>query len=342
MRQLISHDDLKKALFYNAEVGAFYWLHGVAFRSAGKRAGHAESTGRGRRITIDGVPYREHRLAWFYVHGAWPTCHLDHINRDPMDNRIVNLREATVAQNAWNRKRSKNLAKSGHEGVVKSFHKWTAIIRQNGQHIFLGNFDTKQGAACAVADAREKMRGKFVPGAVAIPPRPSVPESIKLPRPVLTQEKLKSMLDYDEATGLFRWKVGFARAPVGSIAGKAWNGHVQIGVLGKLYYANRLAWFYVHGRWPKEEIDHINGDSTDDRISNLREATRTQNLANRRVQTRSMSGIKGIERTQEGRWAARICIGGKRFGLGVYDTPEGAGAAYAAAAREFHGEFARP
>lgn len=55
MRQLISHDDLKKALFYNAEVGAFYWLHGVAFRSAGKRAGHAESTGRGRRITIDGA-----------------------------------------------------------------------------------------------------------------------------------------------------------------------------------------------------------------------------------------------------------------------------------------------
>jgi len=91
--------------------------------------------------------------------------------------------------------------------------------------------------------------------------------------------------------------------------------------------------------WPL--VDHINGDGLDNRRANLRPATTSQNLANRRIQCNNRSGFKGVGwHTSTGKWRSRIVVDGKRFNLGAFTTPEAAALAYDAAARELHGEFA--
>lgn len=87
--------------------------------------------------------------------------------------------------------------------------------------------------------------------------------------------------------------------------------------------------------------DHKNGNGLDNRRSNLRAATSTQNLANTRLRRNNRSGFKGVSRTESGRWVARLNIAGRTFRLGKFDTPEAAARAYDAKAREVFGEFAR-
>jgi hypothetical protein len=101
-----------------------------------------------------------------------------------------------------------------------------------------------------------------------------------------------------------------------------------------------MAWLYVYGELPSGQIDHIDGDSLNNRISNLRRATVAQNQQNRRGISRC--GVKGVTwcRTSK-KWMARIKSNGKTEYLGVYSSKEAAGAAYEAAARERYGEFAR-
>lgn len=157
---------------------------------------------------------------------------------------------------------------------------------------------------------------------------------------MLTAERLRSLLDYDPATGVFLWRV--RRGPsalAGSIAGHIIaGGYRLIGVDGTEYYAHRLAWLYVHGAWPTGHIDHQNVTPGDDRISNLREATRSQNLANRPAQSNNTSGLKGVSfHKGAGRWRATI----QHKYLGLFDTAEEAHAAYRAAASRVFGEFAR-
>jgi hypothetical protein len=96
------------------------------------------------------------------------------------------------------------------------------------------------------------------------------------------QADLKQILDYDQNTGVFRWATRKCqRKRAGEIAGSVSNkGYVMIGIDYKKYSAHRLAWLYVHGDWPAGEIDHINRDRTDNRISNLRVATRRQQIEN--------------------------------------------------------------
>jgi hypothetical protein len=160
---------------------------------------------------------------------------------------------------------------------------------------------------------------------------------------MLTQEYLKSIVDYDQETGVFTWRVKRSNIPAGTVIGrgcKAWYG--QAGIDGKLYLLHRLAWLYIHGRWPADDIDHINGDRHDNRIANLREATRAQNLLNKGPRASNTSGYKGVtwsKRRQK--WMAQIGHGGRNFGLGYYQTAEEAHAAYVAAAAKLHGEFAR-
>lgn len=94
------------------------------------------------------------------------------------------------------------------------------------------------------------------------------------------------------------------------------------------------------GEWPADMIDHKNRDRTDNRWENLREATRSQNNANRRAS--STHGFKGATfNRRQGRWMAQTKVNGKRVYLGYYDTPEEAHAAYVAAAERYFGEFAR-
>lgn len=106
--------------------------------------------------------------------------------------------------------------------------------------------------------------------------------------------------------------------------------------------AHRLAWLYVYGEWPDAEIDHINGNTGDNRISNLRPATRAQNGANRGRQTNNASGVKGVcWHAQSGKWRAMIRISGKSRHLGLFNDIGAAAAAYARATVNRNGEFAR-
>ena len=149
---------------------------------------------------------------------------------------------------------------------------------------------------------------------------------------------LRSILCYSPATGHWHWvnPPNKRMQPGARTAKPAKDGVCNICILGRQYRASRLAWLYMTGRWPTKFIDHKDGDSTNERWSNLRQASRTQNLANSRLCYRSKSGYKGV--TQQGnRFCAKV---GKTY-LGMFATVEEASAAYAKAARKRWGEFAR-
>jgi len=157
----------------------------------------------------------------------------------------------------------------------------------------------------------------------------------------LTAARLRKVLDYCPETGIFRWRVQKTiRLPAGSAAGHLGSrGYWKICIDDREFSAHRLAWLYVHGRWPVEEIDHINGMKADNRIANLREANRKQNCANCGPRTANKTGYRGVVRHGRG-YSARIGLNYRKLALGYFKTAEEASTAYRKAAREFHGEFA--
>jgi hypothetical protein len=160
----------------------------------------------------------------------------------------------------------------------------------------------------------------------------------------LKHKFLVSVLDYDPETGKFKWKkVTSNRAVVGREPGFVdKNGARCISVLSTRYLAHRLAWFYVHKKWPKAEIDHINGTPDDNRIINLREANRFQNNQNSRIRSHNTTGYKGVQKFRDGkRFVAHIRSYNKTRYLGIFDTPIEAHMAYAEASKIHHKEFRR-
>ena len=154
----------------------------------------------------------------------------------------------------------------------------------------------------------------------------------------LTADYVRSVFDYDPDTGFFTRPMSASRMPGKRAGWKANIGYRKLRIGKKEYLEHRVAWLIVNGSWP-DEIDHINGDPTDNRICNLRIATRSQNNANRRVSTRSKSGIKGVSQRESGWWSARIKVGAKDLNLGTFQTADAALAAYTEAAQKHHGEF---
>ncbi len=158
----------------------------------------------------------------------------------------------------------------------------------------------------------------------------------------MTAERLRQLLRYDQGTGVFTWLVRLgSQARVGSVAGTIYkNGRRYITIERKRYFAHRLAWLYVHGSWPAEQIDHVNLDRDDNRIINLREATSKQNSGNKPVLRSNRLGIKGVC-LKNNKYRARIRVDGVLIHLGYFASPEDASAAYASAAVKHYGEFAR-
>jgi len=143
---------------------------------------------------------------------------------------------------------------------------------------------------------------------------------------MLTQNRLKELLHYEQDTGLFIRKTTINRHKAGSISGARQNkGYIQMMIDGKNYLAHRLAWFYVYGEWPKNQIDHINRIKTDNRICNLRDVNNSTNQHNNSTRRHNTSGTTGVMNLKSRNcWGAQIYVNNKRIYLGVYKTKEDA------------------
>jgi len=146
---------------------------------------------------------------------------------------------------------------------------------------------------------------------------------------LITQERLKSLLTYDPDTGEFRWRVRRPRCSIDAVAGTTtYHGYTTIKLNGVTYRAHRLAWLYVFGAWPASELDHINRRREDNRITNLREATRFSNCQNREKLSGAHSRYIGVSKGFAGKgWRAYIDKNGRRTCLGVFPTEQAAAAA---------------
>jgi hypothetical protein len=131
-------------------------------RCAGRVAGKVDSRGYIQLRVGDLRAHLAHRVAWLYVYGEWPDFGLDHINGDPLDNRIANLRPADASENAMNRKiRSDNL--TGIKGVSyrRKTNTYVARIQRDGKRVSIGYFPTKEAAAAAYVRAAKELHGEF-------------------------------------------------------------------------------------------------------------------------------------------------------------------------------------
>ena len=139
---------------------------------------------------------------------------------------------------------------------------------------------------------------------------------------IITQKRLKEALHYDPCAGIFINKITRGpRAIKGSVAG--WvgtNGYIIINIDGLRYKSHRLAWLYITGKWPDNEIDHINHIVSDNRFINLRSATRAENNRNMPIQKNNTSGFTGVVwHKQANKWQAQISINRKNKSLGLFD-----------------------
>jgi hypothetical protein len=156
-------------------------------------------------------------------------------------------------------------------------------------------------------------------------------------------ERILQDFVYDSKTGEFRnARYKGSTAPKGALSG-AFNerGYLNLYIDSVLYSGHRVAWKIVHGVDPEEEIDHADGNTSNNAISNLRSASRVDNIGNQRLSKRNTSGFKGVQYVRETcRWRANFGSGPTHKYCGMYDTPEDAHAAYVAAAKKYFGRFA--
>lgn len=159
---------------------------------------------------------------------------------------------------------------------------------------------------------------------------------------ILTADELRAQLSYDPLTGVFtRIKQNSGTKRVGKVAGCVdKEGYHGIRMFSVNYRAHRLAWLYVYGEWPSGRIDHKNRVRNDNRISNLRLATPSQNGFNQAAKPNTASGLKGVTWVKgRERWKAMAGVGGGYKFLGYFRTPEAAHQAYCDFVRPIHGEF---
>jgi hypothetical protein len=161
----------------------------------------------------------------------------------------------------------------------------------------------------------------------------------------LTIERLRTVLSYDPETGIFTWRVSLRRDDAGSRAGSETKAHSKrrIQIDGQTYCEHRLAWFYVHGTWPRLKIVHRDFNWRNNAISNLVPATGSQVSARKRLSERNGSGFKGVS-YEPGRrkWRADIRVNGRLYNLGRFSDKELAVRAYREASKRHFGNFARP
>lgn len=151
-----------------------------------------------------------------------------------------------------------------------------------------------------------------------------------------TVERLRSLLLYDECTGVITWRRDSRFKEAGNVRP---DGHRRIKVDGKLYYAHVIAWAIYYGEWPETTVDHEDRDGFNNRIGNLRKATYAQQSQNR-VFKKNQTGARGIRFQSNGKYTPQIQYNGKKKALGTYETLAEAVEVRALAESMFFGEFA--
>ena len=154
----------------------------------------------------------------------------------------------------------------------------------------------------------------------------------------LTLERLKEVLSYDQHTGIFTWIKNYHTSKIGRVAGHKSKKYVEIKIDQKKYHAHCLAWLYMTGKWPKDEIDHRDRVKHNNRFNNLREATGIQNKANQGPRAKKFGTLKGVCWIPKRR---RRQASFRRKFIGYFLTELEAHRAYMKKAKQVHGEFAR-
>ena len=151
--------------------------------------------------------------------------------------------------------------------------------------------------------------------------------------------RLREVFEYHPETGNFVRRHSIRGAHAGTIAGyKMMHGYITIQVDKRQYLAHRLAWLYMKGEWPRYQIDHKNGDPSDNRWENLREASQTQQNINTAIRKNNTSGFRGVSwNAQNNKWRARLC----EEDIGFFTSKHEAHRAYQAAAAQRFGDFVR-
>ena len=163
----------------------------------------------------------------------------------------------------------------------------------------------------------------------------------------ITVESIRRIFDYDPNTGkLFRknkdnYSRGYKPSYIGKVAGNCNDhGYIRVHVLGNSYRAHRLIWAWAYGYWPENDIDHINGCKSDNRLCNLREATRSENMRNVNNRKNNSSGVTGVMYDKKtGKYMAHITVNYEQIVLGYFYLIELAIKARKEAEEEYFGEF---
>ncbi len=146
-------------------------------------------------------------------------------------------------------------------------------------------------------------------------------EMNRLKNSTLSQSRLKRFLKYDPITGIFTRNISMSQTKKGDVAGCKSRGYLTISIDDKLYLAHRLAWLYVNGEFPKNQIDHINHVKDDNRIDNLRDVTDQENMKNLRKRKDNTSGVNGVWFSkQKGKWIAEIMLNKIKIHLGTFSN----------------------
>lgn len=152
----------------------------------------------------------------------------------------------------------------------------------------------------------------------------------------LTADCARFLFNYEPETGIFTRR-DHPHRTVGALS----DGYLLFKVSGRTYRAHRVAWLYMYGQWPADQIDHINGDRADNRIANLRACSNAVNMQNQRNATaKSKTGILGVsfikQKRKPHRWRAHIKVNKKDIFLGTFESAQEARDAYLIAKRRFH------
>lgn len=158
---------------------------------------------------------------------------------------------------------------------------------------------------------------------------------------LLSYARARELFEYDDRTGLLRWKIDRGgRGRKGRAVGTLHrDGYLQVKIGGKQYLLHRVIWLWYYGFWPMDQIDHVNGCRSDNRLVNLRQCTNASNQ-HARPYASALKFPRGVRVQHSGRFQAQIQVAGRKISLGTYDTPEEAAEAYGRAAKRNYGDFA--